>query len=130
MGDFVKVGDVDDFRGGRGRAVSLDGVGVAIFKTRAGFVAFTDACPHMGASLADGRLTGNKVECAWHGWTYDVRTGECETKEWACLRVYEVKVEGREVLLRRPDPEPPAEEPPDDDWIALDPDRHFKKPGS
>ena len=127
MGDFVKVGHVKDFREGRGRAVSLDGVQVAVFKTGEDFVAFSDACLHMGASLADGRLTGHHVECAWHGWSYDVRTGQCDTKDWACIEVYEVKAEGSEVLLRRPAPGPRRGGPPDDDWTAWDPERHLKK---
>src|SRR6185436_11326413 len=100
---------------------------VAVFRTPRGFLAFTDACPHMGASLADGRLVGDHVECVWHGWKYDVRTGENDFKKWACLTVYTVKVEGQDVLLLRPDPPPPAPEPPEEEWTPWDPEKHLKK---
>lgn len=128
MGEFVKIGMVGEFREGRGKPVSLDGKLVAVFKTASGFVAVGDSCPHMGASLADGRFLGKYVECAWHGWRFDVETGCSDMRSWACVPVYEVRVEGTDVLLRRPDPEPPKEEPPDEPWEVWDPDKHLKKP--
>lgn len=127
MGEFVKVGTVGEFREGRGRAIVLDGAPVAVFRTPSGFVAIADTCPHMGASLADGRLEGDQVECAWHEWRFDVRSGKSTMREWACVRVYEVRVEGDDVLIRRPDPPPPREEPPDEPWEVFDPDKHWKK---
>jgi nitrite reductase (NADH) small subunit len=127
MAEFVKVGELKDFHDKRGRAVDLGGVRVAVFLTGGRFVAFTDACPHMGASLADGRLAGDQVECAWHGWKYDVHTGKNDWKEWACLTVYTVKVEGQDVLILRPDPPPTPPEPPEEDWTAWDPEKHVKK---
>ena len=100
MSDFVRVGTVAEFRRGHGRAVVVDGVRVAVFRTSAGFVAVGDRCAHMGASLADGRLDGDRVECSWHAWAYDVRTGRCDRKSWASVPVYDVKVEGDAVFLR------------------------------
>lgn len=130
MGDFVKVGEIQDFREGRGRAVDLCGVQVAIFRTGDRFIAVSDACRHMGASLADGKLTGDELECGWHGWTYDVRTGQNDAHAWACLAVYEVKLEGQDVLLRRPDPpvpEEPNRDEDDEDERYRDPERFFKR---
>ena len=132
MAEFVKVGEVRQFREGRGRAVDLDGTRVAIFRMADGFVAFSDACLHMGASLAEGKLEGGRVTCAWHGWEYDVRTGQSDRKDWACLAVYEVKVEGQDVLLRRPDrpatgPASGTGAPGDDDFAPWDPEKFLKK---
>ena len=76
MGDFVKVGKVDDFREGRGSVVRLDGKKVAVFKIGGRLQAVQDACPHMGASLADGRLEDGRVVCHWHGWSFDLESGQ------------------------------------------------------
>lgn len=129
MDEFIKVGDVKDFPQGRGRAVDLLGETVAVFNTGDRFVAFTDACRHMGASLSDGMLSGNDVVCGWHGWRYDTQTGRNDTREWACLTVYEVKVEGGAVFLRRPAPAAQAPErvEEDDGWMKKDPDEFFKR---
>jgi nitrite reductase (NADH) small subunit/3-phenylpropionate/trans-cinnamate dioxygenase ferredoxin subunit len=101
MTEFVKIGEVRQFRKGRGRVVTVDGVQVAVFWTGDRFIGIRDACSHMGASLADGTLEGDTVVCSWHGWRYDVKTGRCTTKSWACAPVYEIRVEGESVLARR-----------------------------
>jgi nitrite reductase (NADH) small subunit/3-phenylpropionate/trans-cinnamate dioxygenase ferredoxin subunit len=120
LGEFVRVARVGDFRpGGRGRAVDLDGKQVAVFRTQSGWIAVSDACPHMGASLADGRIVGDKIECGWHGWKFDTRTGKNAFKEWACVTVYQVRIEGDDVLLERR-PEEPVTRDPDAGRPSLD----------
>ena len=101
MSEFVKVGQVQQFRKGRGRAVDVGGVKVAVFWTGERFLAVGDKCAHMGASLADGTIEDGKVVCSWHGWAYDVETGQSTARPWACTPVYDVKVEGDDVLVRQ-----------------------------
>jgi nitrite reductase (NADH) small subunit len=126
--EFVRIGCVDEFREGRGKPVKLDGQVVAVFRTATGFFACGDSCPHMGASLADGRLIGTFVECAWHSWRFDTASGCSDMRSWATIPIYEVRVEGNDVFLRRPDPPAPKEAPPEEPWEIWDPDKHLKKP--
>ena len=39
--------------------------------------AFDNACPHQGNPLADGEVLGDVLECAYHGWRFDLGTGAC-----------------------------------------------------
>ena len=119
---YVKVGRVGDFREGRGVAVRVDGKRVAVFRVGGTLRAIQDDCPHMGASLADGKLLGQHVVCHWHGWTFDLVSGQGnqKSKEWLCARVYEVKVEGDEVYVRRPEPPKPRRPDDDEDWVTWD----------
>ena len=123
VAEFRKIGKVQQFREGRGRAVQVDGVTVAVFRRGKRFHAFDDTCPHMGASLADGRLLGERVRCSWHEWTFDLDSGQCDRRVWACIPIHEVRVEGDDVLVRLAEPpQKVARAEPDDDWFVWDPD--------
>ena len=101
--EFKKVGEIRQFREGRGRSVKIGGTTIAVFRRGDRFYAFGDRCVHMGASLADGTLVGETVQCSWHGWQYDLKTGQSESKEWACIPIYEVRVKGDEVYVGLPE---------------------------
>jgi len=34
-------------------------------------------CPHRGMPLSCGQLDGAQLECSYHGWRFDVHTGQC-----------------------------------------------------
>jgi nitrite reductase/ring-hydroxylating ferredoxin subunit len=79
---------------------------VAVFHVDGAWFAVDDACPHHGASLADGRVRGTVVRCPWHDWPFDVTTGECQR---APVRVATHAVEVRDGIVhvhvgRRPPP--------------------------
>src|SRR5262249_54705397 len=54
--DWVRVGDVAQWIKGRGRRVDVGGAPVAVFWDGSRWIAVDDTWPHMGASLAEGRL--------------------------------------------------------------------------
>ena len=137
MAGFVKVGRASDVRKGRPRQYDVDGTKVAVFRSGRGFVAVSDTCPHMGASLTNGRMVDGTIECAWHHWRFDPETGVSEQRDWCALDVYEVRVEGNDLLLRPPaeprDPVAgPTEQEPqrdDEDWLTWNVDRYFREAG-
>ena len=102
-------------RGSTGAAArfDLDGRRIAVFWDGATWTAVDDTCPHMGASLADGRLYGDELQCSWHDWRYNRTTGQCPVREWARVRVHPVRIEDGGVWLERPEPAPTPPEPSD-----------------
>ena len=44
-------------------------------------------------------LDGDVVTCPWHGWRYNVKTGENAMLPTAKVPTYQVKVEGNDVLV-------------------------------
>lgn len=67
-------------------------------------VAIDDACLHMGASLAGGRVEGAVVECPEHCWRYDVHSGARVDRAGSPLRTYDVRVEEGTIYLADPGP--------------------------
>ena len=127
---WVRVGDVALWVKGRGRRVEVDGQPIAVFWDGALWTALDDTCPHMGASLADGRLFGKELQCSWHEWRYDRTTGQCPLRPWARVGVHEVRLDAGGVWIKRPEPPPPQATEPENDpeWLDWDPERYFKKP--
>jgi nitrite reductase (NADH) small subunit/3-phenylpropionate/trans-cinnamate dioxygenase ferredoxin subunit len=93
-GRIVTVGKVEDVPPGRGATVKLkDGSEIALFNVKGSFHATENFCPHKGYPLADSKLHGSTVVCDWHGWRFDVRSGECFTSKSCSIESYEVKIE-------------------------------------
>lgn len=93
-GVLVTVGRVEDVPPGRGATVELDGgKELALYNVEGRFYAVENFCPHRGAPLAEGNLSHAIVECDWHGWRFDLRTGHCLTSPAGNLEAYEVRIE-------------------------------------
>lgn len=76
MRRFVPVAPAADVPDGEGREFTVEGRVLAVFHVGAEFFALDGICPHAGGPLGQGTLSGCVVTCPWHGWQFDVRTGE------------------------------------------------------
>ena len=93
-GALVTVGRVEDVPPGRGATVELDsGAELALYNVAGRFYAVENFCPHRGAPLADGQLHGTTIQCDWHGWRFDLPTGQCLGRPNQSLEAYEVCIE-------------------------------------
>jgi nitrite reductase/ring-hydroxylating ferredoxin subunit len=97
---FVKVAEVGEVPPGTGKLVigPLDKP-IALFNVDGEFYAINQICPHRGGPLAQGKLAGCVVTCPWHGWTFDVRTGQPDHPGGHSVAGYHVKVEGATVYV-------------------------------
>ncbi len=73
----VRVARLEDLRADQPTRVEAEGARIVL--VRAGDVVYAcdDTCSHQGGPLSEGRLSGTRLTCPWHGWMYDVRTGDC-----------------------------------------------------
>lgn len=85
---------------GRGRVVELGGREVALFNRNGEIHALENTCCHRGGPLGDGSLQGSEVSCPWHGWRFDLETGECLNSPGDRVRTYTVDVEDDIVRVR------------------------------
>jgi nitrite reductase/ring-hydroxylating ferredoxin subunit len=59
-------------------AVTCEQEELALFRDGAGIaVALEDRCPHRRVPLTLGSVRGGKLQCAYHGWTFDGASGAC-----------------------------------------------------
>lgn len=99
MGDFVRVASTADVKPGQAVVVEVNGKTLAVFNIDGAFHAIDNTCVHRGGPLGEGDIHGKVVACPWHGWQFDVTTGECVKNPSAKVEVYQVKVEGDDVKV-------------------------------
>lgn len=88
----IDIGAVDDFEPGTPYRVQVGQRAIVVVRREDQFYALRDTCPHQGAPLSNGRVTGTTLKCEvgsslrygrmgeilccpWHGWQFDVKTG-------------------------------------------------------
>jgi nitrite reductase (NADH) small subunit len=89
----------------RGWPVRVGERNLAVFDLGDAVVAVDNECRHVGNPIDDGFVSGGSVTCPWHGWRYDLRTGELLTVfgRRAGLATYAVRVESGDVLVELPE---------------------------
>lgn len=103
MGTWHCVAKVGQLREGEGTSVEAKGVGIALFNVGGRIYALDNTCPHAGGPLGEGLLDGYIVKCPWHGWRYDVRTGERPENPVFTVPCYEVQVDRDQINVLLPD---------------------------
>jgi len=104
--------------GGR-KIITIYGREIGVFNIGGEFFALLNRCPHQGGKLCLGHLVahlepgrpgeyrrtreGELLKCPWHGWMYDVRSGQswCDPGDIRATS-YAVTVEPGEELARGP----------------------------
>jgi len=73
---------------------------LAVYNIGGTFYITDDECTHASASLADGILDGDVIECSLHFGAFDVRTGAVKAPPCSiALRTYKVVLAGDDILV-------------------------------
>jgi nitrite reductase/ring-hydroxylating ferredoxin subunit len=98
------VGKARELPPGHSRSLWAAGRRVAMFNRAGRLFAMDAACPHMGADLGNGTVSGGTLTCAWHQWQFDLESGKGLTRRWACLKMHRLSQEGEDLVLEIDDP--------------------------
>lgn len=96
----VRAAALGDLPVGGALAVEVAGQRIALFRGDEAVFALGDRCSHAEASLAEGEVTGETVECPRHGAVFDLHTGEARSLPATHgVPVYRVELQGDDVYL-------------------------------
>ena len=113
------VATTSEIAPGGNKVVTVNGREIVVFHVNGQFFALLNRCPHEGAPLARAACVahlssdepghfqrtrvGEMLRCAWHGWEFDMRTGQsyCDPDR-VRVRAYAVEIEVGETLARGP----------------------------
>ncbi len=99
MAEFVKAAKVAELKPGTARTIEAGGKSIALCNADGRIFAVDNTCLHRGGPLGEGFLDGTTLTCPWHGWQYDLATGQATHNPAAKLACYETRVEGDDVLV-------------------------------
>jgi len=96
----LRAGRLEEVPAGGLRPVEVGGRRIVLARLGDAVYACDDTCAHQGGPLSEGKLSGHRLACPWHGWMYDVRTGACVFPGRAArVATYPVHVEAGDVWL-------------------------------
>ena len=119
MGKRHKVADVADVaEDGQRVFVEVEGIEIALFRIDGEYYAMSNYCVHQGGPLCEGPVDGHYamgdeswegkydpaekyVLCPWHGWKFDVTTGQNIDDDTYVTPTYDVEVEDGEIFVVR-----------------------------
>jgi nitrite reductase/ring-hydroxylating ferredoxin subunit len=73
-----------------------------VFHHKGQWYALKNLCLHHGGPVATGRLEGDNLICPWHGYTYNVTTGQLLIDPGARLDMYPVERRDGQVYVQVP----------------------------
>jgi sulfoxide reductase heme-binding subunit YedZ len=105
---WIDIGTVDDIPLNRAKVVCLKArERVAVFKHEGGISAVSNVCVHQGGPLGEGKVVDGCITCPWHGYQYRPHNGQSPPPFTEKIPTYQVRIEGRRILLN-PDPFAPG----------------------
>ena len=99
MANWVRIASIADVPPGMACEVVAEDRLVAVFNVGGQFYALDGLCPHQGGPLGRGRLEGSVVTCPWHGWQFDVKTGQHQVNPRLKHPLLPVKTEGDDLFV-------------------------------
>jgi nitrite reductase (NADH) small subunit len=99
MSEWIRVAKTDEVEEGKGIVVEVSDKCLAVFKVEGAFHVIDNTCLHRGGPLGEGDLDGDTVTCPWHGWEYNVKTGQCVNNPSSHVRSYVTVIENGEVKV-------------------------------
>ncbi|MEP7105538.1 MAG: Rieske (2Fe-2S) protein [Chloroflexota bacterium] len=115
-----RVGPSSEIPDRSGILVQAGGLEIGVFRVKGHLRAYENRCRHQGGPVCTGEIIGRyeqvlrpdgtmaeerfaedevRIACPWHGWEYDLETGECTADRRFKLRRLEARERGGEVYV-------------------------------
>ena len=100
-GGWIRVASLDEVPEGGTLQVEAAGESICLYNLSGRIHATQDSCTHEEASLAEGYVEGDCIECPLHQALFHIPTGKVRAPPATeDLRVYPVHVEGRDISVQ------------------------------
>lgn len=95
---FIKVASLNQIPKNRGLCIKINNKAIALFAYQEKIYAMDHLCPHQLGPLSEGMQYENIVICPWHGWQFDIQSGET-VMGGEGVKTYPVEIQGSDIYL-------------------------------
>ena len=120
----ITIGKVAAFPNPGRKVVEVDGTSVGVFCREGRFTAYENVCPHMGGPVCQGKIIARvqelvaedktslglsfskdqtNIACPWHGYEFDIATGQHQGNPRLRLRAVKVEVVDGDLVITLPE---------------------------
>ena len=101
---LLRLCPASEIAAGNVKRVEVEGLPpLAVYNLQGVFYVTDDTCTHGLASLADGYVEGDQIECPWHNGRFCIKTGEpAGFPVIEPIKTYAATVVGDDVCIERP----------------------------
>lgn len=99
MSHWIRIASTNDCPPGASVELVAEGRVIALVHIDGQFHALDGVCPHQGGPLGQGQVSGCILTCPWHGWQFDVPSGQSQLSQTIRQRTYSVKVQHGDVYV-------------------------------
>jgi nitrite reductase/ring-hydroxylating ferredoxin subunit len=107
----VFVGRIDEIQDGERKLVEVDGRSIGVFHHKGQWYSVINHCLHRGGPVATGSLVQDTLTCPWHGFQYNVTTGQMLSDPTMKLEMYPVTLQDGEIYITVPEMEASSAKP-------------------
>ncbi|MDP6532424.1 MAG: Rieske (2Fe-2S) protein [Candidatus Marinimicrobia bacterium] len=72
---MIEVCSLKNLQDKKSTVIMVDDTPIAVFFTAGKLFAWDNRCPHRGASLADGHIKEESIQCKFHLWEFGIEDG-------------------------------------------------------
>ena len=99
MAHWIQIARLDECPAGTALERVAEERMIALYNVEGAIYALDGVCPHQGGPLGKGALSGCIVTCPWHGWQFDVRSGQHQLNPRNLQPRFAVRVEEDWILV-------------------------------
>ncbi len=100
----IAIAHINDLQNGQMQQIAVNNTQILLSKINDKFYATGAFCPHSGAPLEKGILSGERIVCPWHNACFNAIAGQQEEPPGLnSLFAYMTRVEGEQVFVKLPE---------------------------
>lgn len=114
------VAEASELDDGDRMVVEIDGIEIGVFNIDGEYRSFVNWCPHQSGPCCEGSVLGRIdaswdpdtletslsysrdgeiLSCPWHGWEFDLKSGECISDKTIQLPSFPVSVKDNQIVV-------------------------------